>query len=144
MRYHDRDPNGFRALQRRMGYRVRPVWIWQRKRYGTAEVIAGFANDGVAGVPECCAHRKPGWQVLSQRLTRCRRAARRKGPAGVKAGIRHAIRWACAQPLNPDGFMTVQLSQGSRASPPGLIDYQRQATPTKTGARESKTSRGRL
>ena len=34
-----------------MGYRVRPSWVWQRKRYGTSEVIVCIANDGVAGVP---------------------------------------------------------------------------------------------
>jgi hypothetical protein len=38
-------------LQRRMGYRVRPAWIWQRKRLGTSELIIGIANDGVAGIP---------------------------------------------------------------------------------------------
>ena len=36
-RYYERYPNGFDTLQRRLGYRVRPSWIWQRKRYGTDE-----------------------------------------------------------------------------------------------------------
>ena len=44
-------PRRFAALQRRIGYRVRPSWVWQRKRYGTAELVVAFANDGVAGVP---------------------------------------------------------------------------------------------
>ena len=30
---------------------MRPSWVWQRKRYGTSEVILGLVNDGVAGVP---------------------------------------------------------------------------------------------
>ncbi len=34
-----------------MGYRVRPAWIWQRKRWGTEELIVGVANDGVASLP---------------------------------------------------------------------------------------------
>ena len=50
-RYHERYPRGFTTLQQRMGYRVRPSWVWQRKRYGTSEVIVAVANDGVAGVP---------------------------------------------------------------------------------------------
>src|SRR2546422_9966032 len=28
---------------------VRPSWVWQRKRYGTDELVVAFANDGVAG-----------------------------------------------------------------------------------------------
>ena len=50
-RYNERYPRGFRELRARMGYRVRPAWVWQRKRYGTSELIVGLANSGVAGVP---------------------------------------------------------------------------------------------
>jgi hypothetical protein len=32
-RYYERYPNGFDTLQRRLGYRLRPSWIWQRKRF---------------------------------------------------------------------------------------------------------------
>src|SRR5436190_14307880 len=49
--YYERYPAGFDTLQRRLGYRLRPSWIWQRKRYGTDEVIVAITNDGVAGVP---------------------------------------------------------------------------------------------
>jgi hypothetical protein len=50
-KYNERYPEGFRALQRRMGHRVRPAWIWERKRLGTLELIIAVANDGVAGIP---------------------------------------------------------------------------------------------
>ena len=50
-KFYETYPRAFDTLHRRMGYRVRPSWIWQRKRYGTSEVICAFANDGVAGVP---------------------------------------------------------------------------------------------
>ena len=50
-RFNDRFPRGFTRLRQRMGYRLRPSWIWQRKRYGTNEIIVCIANDGVAGVP---------------------------------------------------------------------------------------------
>ncbi len=33
------------------GYRVRPSWIWQRKRVATDELVVAFANDGAASVP---------------------------------------------------------------------------------------------
>ena len=32
-----------------------------------------------------------------------------RGEIEGKAGVRRAIHWACAQPLNPDGSLTVQL-----------------------------------
>src|SRR5207245_9124193 len=49
-RYDAQYPAGFAALRQRLGYRVRPSWIWQRKRAGTDELVVAFANDGVAGV----------------------------------------------------------------------------------------------
>ncbi len=50
-RYYEKYPDSLRAMERRLGYRVRPSLIWQRKRYDTMELILGIVNDGVAGVP---------------------------------------------------------------------------------------------
>jgi len=50
-RYNERYPRGFHDLRARMGYRIRPAWVWQRKRYSAPELIVGVANSGVAGVP---------------------------------------------------------------------------------------------
>lgn len=50
-RYNQRYPRGFQELRTRMGYRVRPAWVWQRKRGSQSEVIVAVANRGVAGVP---------------------------------------------------------------------------------------------
>jgi hypothetical protein len=49
--YNQRYPRGFHDLHARMGYRIRPAWVWQRKRYGTSEVIVNVANSGVSGIP---------------------------------------------------------------------------------------------
>jgi hypothetical protein len=49
--YDARYPRGFRDLRARMGYRIRPAWVWQRKRYGTSELIVAVSNSGVAAVP---------------------------------------------------------------------------------------------
>ena len=38
-------------MEQRLGYRLRPSIIWQRKRYDTMELILGIVNDGVAGMP---------------------------------------------------------------------------------------------
>src|ERR1700757_3648680 len=50
-KYNERYPDGFRKLQQRIGYRLRPAWVWERKRYGTLEVIVAVSNDGVAAAP---------------------------------------------------------------------------------------------
>ena len=49
--YNERYPRGFERLRANLGYRLRPAWVWQRKRYGTSELIISVANRGVAGVP---------------------------------------------------------------------------------------------
>jgi hypothetical protein len=130
-RYNQKYPNGFRALQQRMGYRVRPAWIWQRKRFGTAEVIVGFANNGVSGIPGVLRatvesldgkFRYSGSLDAGHPLAGKIRQASLVLPQGMdgqklilrgeiesKAGVPHPIRWSSAQPLNPDGSMTIQL-----------------------------------
>jgi len=50
-RFFAGNPQVLKALQVRMGYRVRPAWVWQRKRRGVNELVMAIANDGVAGVP---------------------------------------------------------------------------------------------
>ena len=49
--YNERYPRGFERLRTNMGYRLRPSWVWQRKRYGTSELVITVSNRGVAGVP---------------------------------------------------------------------------------------------
>ena len=131
-RYHERYPGGFNALKQRMGYRVRPSWIWQRKRYGTSEVIVAFANNGVSGIPgvlRVYVESMDGRVSVGGGLDpghpyggRLRQASfiLPEGMEGEKVkirgeietkGIRRPVRWACAQPLNPDGSFTVQLKR---------------------------------
>jgi hypothetical protein len=129
--YYERYPNGFDSLRRRMGYRVRPSWVWQRKRYGTDELIVAFANDGVAGVPGVLrvyiestdGKFKVGGSLDAGRPYggKLRQAAfiLPQGMAGqqmkiraeieTKGGIRRPVRWATAQATNPDGSLTIQL-----------------------------------
>ncbi|UCF37047.1 MAG: hypothetical protein JSU96_19995 [Acidobacteriota bacterium] len=128
--YNERYPEGFTALQQRMGYKVRPSWIWQRKRYATSEVIVAFANHGVSGVPgilRAFAESEDGRISIGGGLDaghpyggRIRQASfilpqgmegqriRIRGEIETK-GIIRPIRWACRQPLNSDGSLTVQL-----------------------------------
>jgi hypothetical protein len=128
--YYAKYPNAFDTLHRRMGYRVRPSWVWQRKRYGTSEVILGLVNDGVAGVPGILRlyvesqDKKVsiggGLDAGQPYGGRLRQAAfiLPKGMEGEKLsvraeietkGVRRPVRWACAQPLNPDGSFPITL-----------------------------------
>ena len=129
-RFYEKYPDGFNVLQQRMGYRVRPSWIWQRKRYGTSEIILAIANDGVAGVPgilRIYIESMDGKVKVGGGLDaghpyggRLRQASFIL-PAGMEGqkmkiraeietkGICRPIKWACAQPLNPDDSFTIQL-----------------------------------
>jgi hypothetical protein len=129
-KYYEKYPAGFDTLHRRLGYRVRPSWIWQRKRYGTSEVVLAVANDGVAGVPGILriyvesedgkfstgGGLDPG-HPYGGRLRQCNfilpqgmEGKKLKLRAEIETkGIRRPVRWACAQPLNEDGSLTIQL-----------------------------------
>src|SRR4030095_9194070 len=128
--YYQRYPNGFDALRRRMGYRVRPSWVWQRKRYGTDELIVAIANDGVAGIPgvlRVYVESMDGRLKIGGSLDaghpfggKLRQASfllpksidgqqlRIRAEVETKGGIRRPVSWACAQPANADGSLTIQ------------------------------------
>ncbi|HOZ22726.1 MAG TPA: twin-arginine translocation signal domain-containing protein [bacterium] len=129
--YYEKYPAGFDTLQRRLGYRVRPSWIWQRKRYGTSEVILAIANDGVAGVPgilRVYIESEDGRFSMGGgldaghphggRLRQCNfilppgmEGKKMKLRAEIETkGVRRPVQWACAQPLNPDGSFPIQLN----------------------------------
>ena len=131
-RFYERYPKSFDMLRRRLGYRVRPSWVWQRKRHGAMELIVAIANDGVAGVPGVL-------RVFAESLDgetikvgggldpghpyggRLRQASlmlppgiegqplRLRAEIETKGGIRRRVRWACAQPLDSDGALQIQL-----------------------------------
>ncbi len=129
-RYSERYPRGFERLRANLGYRLRPSWVWQRKRYGTSELIVCVSNRGVAGVPGVL------WlQIESpdQKL-RMRGALDAGHPYGgglrqasfllpaiypgkiqlsaqleIRPGVRKPVAWACEQPVNSDGSITVEL-----------------------------------
>jgi hypothetical protein len=128
--YNDRYPRGFERLRTNMGYRVRPAWVWQRKRYHATELIVCVANRGVAGVP--------GVLWLEMRTSDGRSIMQGSLDAGhpVGGGIRQCsfllpadhvgdvhlsarielrpgvfkpLAWACEQPLNPDGSVSISV-----------------------------------
>jgi hypothetical protein len=133
--YHRRYPRGFNTLRRRLGYRVRPSWIWQRKRYGANELVFAFANDGVAGVPgllRITLRNDAGQTVGSGCLDAGHpyggkiRLAALPVPRELegkplflsaelegKGAIPRPVRWACQQPVESDGSLRFLVkSQG--------------------------------
>jgi hypothetical protein len=131
-RYNETYPRGFERLRTNLGYRLRPAWVWQRKRHGTAELIVGIANRGVAGVPG----------ILWLQLTSPEGQLKMRGtldpghPVGggiraasfflppdfagqvhlaaeleLRPGVLKPVAWACEQPLNSDGSISVQLKE---------------------------------
>jgi hypothetical protein len=131
-RYDARYPAGFATLRQRLGYRVRPSWVWQRKRSGTDELVVAFANDGVAGVPgvlRVFVETADGKARVGGSLDpghpsggRLREASFLLPPGLdgqtvlMKAeletrGVRRPVRWACAQPSNADGSLSIRLKR---------------------------------
>jgi len=130
-RYHEARPRAIDTLQRRIGYRVRPAWVWQRKRYGTTELVMAFANDGVAGVPGVlrvfvetedgrvrvgggldAGHPHAGRLRQASFLLPSGLEGRRvvvRAEIEAKGGVRRPVRWACAQPLIADGSLGLEL-----------------------------------
>ncbi len=130
--YNDTYPEGFKQLHQRMGYRVRPSWIWQRKRYGTSEIVLAIANDGVAGIPGILyvyvesmdGKVKIGGGLdaghpYGGKLRQCNfvlpngmEGQKMKIHAEIETkGVRRPVQWACAQPTNPDGSLTIELKK---------------------------------
>jgi hypothetical protein len=129
-RYNERFPRGFERLRASMGYRLRPAWIWQRKRYATSELIVCVSNRGVAGVPGVL------WLQLAspdQKLKLegsldaghpygggIRQASfllpkdyngkvQLSAQIELRPGVKRPLAWACEQPVNADGSITVEL-----------------------------------
>ena len=131
-RYYERYPKALTTLQQRMGYRVRPSWLWQRERYERPELIICFANDGVAGVPGmlrvtvetldgsfktsgCLDAGHPfGGKIRQAGFLLPEKMFGQKvkisGEIVTKGTARH-VEWACAEKLNPDKSFTIQLKE---------------------------------
>ncbi|HTV13727.1 MAG TPA: twin-arginine translocation signal domain-containing protein [Acidobacteriaceae bacterium] len=127
--FYRASPQWFDQINRRIGYRVRPAFIWSYEADGYAGIIAGFANDGIAGVPGVlrvsvvdengqvlksgcldAGYPLPGKirqaQFVLPKGTKWR-GLRMKAEIEVK-GMRYPVRLACHQKLNEDGSLTLR------------------------------------
>ena len=130
--YNRLHPRGFAELRKRLGYRIRPSWVWQRKRSGTFELVICISNHGVAGVPGVL------WlQIASpDGLFKLRGTLDAGYPHGgglrlgsfllpqgyvgqvrlsaeleIRPGVLKPIRWACEQPTNADGSISLDIKR---------------------------------
>ncbi len=129
-RYNERYPRGFERLRTQIGYRVRPSWVWQRKRYGTAELIVAISNRGVAGVPGILwlELKSPDGRVQlrgaldpgcpeSNGTRQCSFLLPHGyiGPVHLSTQLEkrpdvfRPVAWSCEQPVNADGSITIQV-----------------------------------
>jgi len=129
MTYYQAFPAAFDRINRRIGYRVRPSFIWSYKDNGYVGLIVGFANDGIAGVPGVlrvsvesedgktltsgcldAGYPLPGKirqaQFVLPRATKWQ-GLKLKAEIEVK-GMRYPVRWACHQKLNDDGSLILR------------------------------------
>ena len=127
--YYQASPAWFDRINRRIGYRVRPSFIWGYESGGYLGLIIGFANDGIAGVPGVlrvsvetadgkimqsgcldAGHPLPGKirqaQFVLPRDTKWQ-GLKLKVEIEVK-GMRYPVRWACHQKTNEDGSLTLR------------------------------------
>jgi len=127
--YYQAYPAAFDRINRRIGYRVRPCFIWSYKDDSSTGLIVGFVNDGIAGVPgvlRVTVGSQDGKVLKSGCLDagyplpgRIRQAQfvlpnvidwkglKLRAEIEVK-GMRYPVRWACHQKLNDDGSLTLR------------------------------------
>src|SRR4029453_10815333 len=137
MGYYRRYPEMIDAIARRVGYRVRPSFVWHYDGGGRNGLVIGFANDGIAGVPgvlrvgvrsddgkvDVAGGLDPGYPLPG----RIRQALLPLPPGtdwkGLKLhaelevkGVRHPVTWACRQKLEDDGTLRLRPTRGLSSS----------------------------
>lgn len=129
MNYYLQYPEGIDGLNRVIGYRIRPSWIWTIGEQPHSTLIIALANDGISGVPgilRLTLLEEDGQPIAESILEAGHptphqvRLASLELPAGVgwegtrlKAelqvkGASHPVRWACRESINPDGSITLK------------------------------------
>lgn len=132
--YYNKYPESIDKLNRKIGYRVRPSWIWSFNKDGYNGIIMGFVNDGIAGVPgilRITIFNDEGSVNVSGCLdpgypkpTGVRQAMfilpkdtdwkglKTKAEIEVKGKL-YPVEWACRQKLNEDGSLNLSLTKMS-------------------------------
>lgn len=126
LNYYHQYPAGIDALNRVIGYRLRPAWVWLCGNAGGHSLIAGVANEGISGVPGTVRLSlfHPNGGIIAETsleaghpLPHQVQLAEMKLPAGtswegtclkaelIVKNVSHPLRWACREPLERDGSL---------------------------------------
>ena len=129
--YYRRFPDALNDLDRCIGFRVRPSWIWRSTDPdGYENLIFGMVNDGIAGVPgvlrltvftddgsvEVGGCLDAGYPhpkgIRSAMITLPKGISADSGKLKLKAeievkGVRHPVPIAAAHGVNPDGSLNI-------------------------------------
>ena len=131
MEYYEKYPDGIDNIARKIGYRVRPSWIWSFDKDEHPGLIMGLVNDGIAGVPGvlritifsddgsvkvsgCLDPGYPKPTGVRQAMFVLPKGTNWKG-LKIKAEIEvkgelYPVEWACHQKLNTDGSLTLNAN----------------------------------
>ncbi len=129
--YYEKYPDSINNFAKKIGYRVRPSWIWSFDKDEYPGLIMGFVNDGIAGVPgilritifsddgsiKVSGCLDPGYPKpigVRQAMFILPKGTDWKG-LKVKAelevkGVLYPVEWACRQKLNNDGSLTLNAN----------------------------------
>jgi hypothetical protein len=127
--YYEKFPGPLDELAMRIGYRVRPSWIWHFTKEGYPGIVLGLVNDGVCGLPgalvltvtdehgafELTGSLDPGYPLpgkVRQAMFMLPKEASWQA-LGIKAaiavkGVLHPVTWACSEQLEPDGSLRLK------------------------------------
>jgi hypothetical protein len=127
--YYEKYPDPIEHIARRVGYRVRPSWIWTFEKDGHPGLVMGFANDGISSVPGVlrvtvfgddgkvnvsgcldAGYPLPGKVRQAQFILPGGadwQGLKAKAELEVK-GVKYPVTWACQQKLNEDGSLTLR------------------------------------
>lgn len=127
--YYEKFPEHIDDIARRIGYRVRPSWIWAFEKDGHPGLVLGMVNDGIAGVPGalrlsvlgddgkthasgCLDPGYPKPRGVRQAMLMLPpgtdwKGLKLKAELEVK-GVRHPLNWACRQNTETDGSLTLR------------------------------------
>jgi hypothetical protein len=133
LNYYRQYPEMIDTIARRVGYRVRPSYIWRYEGGDRNGLVVGLANDGIAGVPGVLrvevtnddgTLRVGGGLDPGYPLPGKIRQAQLPLPPGTEwqglrlraeievKGVRHPVRWACHQALEADGSLKLRRTRG--------------------------------
>jgi hypothetical protein len=127
--YYQKYPEPMEHIARRIGYRVRPSFVWSFKREGAPGLVVGVVNNGISSVPGvlrltvfsddgkvnvsgCVDAGYPKPTGVRQAMLLLPQGTEWQGlklKAEVEVkGVRYPVRWACREKTNADGSLTLR------------------------------------